>query len=27
VLFYDPLDGSVRFQTKLDERAAKELLE
>ena len=26
VLFYDPLKGNVRFQTKLDERAARELL-
>ena len=27
VLYYDPLDGDLRFQTKLHERAARELLE
>ena len=26
VLYYDPMKGDVRFQTKLDEKAAKELL-
>ncbi len=26
ILFYDPVKGTVKFQTKLDERAAKELL-
>jgi len=26
LLFYDPLEGSVRFQTKLDEKAARDLL-
>ncbi len=26
ILFYDPVKGYVKFQTKLDERAAKELL-
>ncbi len=27
ILFYDPLKGIVRFQTRLDERAAREILE
>ena len=27
ILYYDPIKGEIRFQTKLDERAAKELLE
>ncbi len=26
VLFYDPLRRKIRFQTKLDERAAREIL-
>jgi len=26
VLYYDPIKGDIRFQTKLDERAARELL-
>ena len=26
ILFYDPLTGKVKFQTRLDEIAAKEIL-
>jgi len=26
VLFYDPLEGDVKFQTKLDERVAREIV-